>query len=512
MPPRTKLTKHTAPGTNTPAEEMEISGWERSKISNQDQSTLKRLGLLKKKDALIFPGDESFPTPRIGYRVTFIDHLIRGLSTPIHEFLRGLLFVYGIQLHQLTPNSILHISIFITMCECFLGTHPHWGLWKRIFYLRRNSSRNIAYNVGGVVICVRPDVDYFDVKFPDSVKGGAGGGCTFRRSTSARKSTTLLPLMNTHGQELSGVQITAYFLRIRVQPLQARKNPLWMYAGEEDVDRVSKDLSVKDLEKLIRRFSSLSKKHDVPTTCRVEPYSGNHALPENHQVLSSLPPLPEGGEVDERAIVTDDSQGPSRPESEVAGSHKSAASSERSESDASESARFPPSAVSPKDKRKRDEVEDSGTSTRKMGEDFTLHEAEEDRLLATLSVLELHGDLARTNISDARAAFTRLFPHFFPKQTQPQVFSELVRRFLPQEDLALAYRQENLKVGVEGTIALVADSRQDVDWAKAGDPKGMNTEKWKTLVKAAKPQSKKILAFLGHKPSSSASTAKPEVK
>jgi hypothetical protein len=69
-----------------------------------------------------------------------------------------------------------------------------------------------------------------------------------------------------------------------------------------------------------------------------------------------------------------------------------------------------------------------------------------------------------------------------------------------------------LKVGVEGTIALVADSRQDVDWAKVGDPKGMNKDKWKTLVKAAKPHSKKILAFLGHKPSTSASTAKPEVK
>jgi hypothetical protein len=38
----------------------------------------------------------------------------------------------------------------------------------------------------------------------------------------------------------------------------------------------------------------------------------------------------------------------------------------------------------------------------KMGEDFTLHEAEKDRLLDTLSILELHGDLARTNIADAR--------------------------------------------------------------------------------------------------------------
>jgi hypothetical protein len=66
-----------------------------------------------------------------------------------------------------------------------------------------------------------------------------------------------------------------------------------------------------------------------------------------------------------------------------------------------------------------------------MGEEFKLHEAEEDRLLDTLSILELQGDLARTNISDARTAFTRLFSHFFPKQTQPQIFSELVKRFLP---------------------------------------------------------------------------------
>jgi hypothetical protein len=53
-----------------------------------------------------------------------------------------------------------------------------------------------------------------------------------------------------------------------------------MYAGEKDVDRISKDLPVKELEKLVRRFSSLSKKDTVPTSCRVEPYSGTNALPK----------------------------------------------------------------------------------------------------------------------------------------------------------------------------------------------------------------------------------------
>ncbi|KAK1679159.1 hypothetical protein QYE76_040007 [Lolium multiflorum] len=148
----------------------------------------------------------------------------------------------------------------------------------------------------------------------------------------------------------------------------------------------------------------------------------------------------------------------------------------------------------------------------RMGEYFTLHEAEEDCFLDTLSILELQGDLTRTNIVDARAAFTHLFPHFFPKQTQPQIFSELVRRFLPKEDLALSYRQENLKIGVEGTIALVANSGQNVAWVKAGNPEKMNKEKWKALVKDAKPQSKKILAFLSPKPAGFTSSAKTEVK
>jgi hypothetical protein len=86
-------------------------------------------------------------------------------------------------------------------------------------------------------------------------------------------------------------------------------------------------------------------------------------LLQKHQVNSSLPPLPEGGEVDERTVVADDSQGTSRPESEVAGSHKSAASSDKeTESEASESIRSPPFTASPKNKRKRGDVEDSGIS------------------------------------------------------------------------------------------------------------------------------------------------------
>ncbi|KAK1601014.1 hypothetical protein QYE76_016964 [Lolium multiflorum] len=366
--------------------------WERSKISAQDVNLLKKLGLSKKKDALLFPSEESYPTPPMEYRVSFVDHLIRGLSAPIHEFLRGLLFAYGLQLHHFTPNSILHISIFITLCECFLGVQPSWALWNRIFFIRRNGSHGIAYNIGGVVICVRPDV-----KFPDSVQGWRrrwlyvredcpdsleynivpfdGSAKILRRrswdayATEEEKTATealmsrIHELQNTRGQEMSGIQITAHFLRIRVQPLQARKNPLWMYTSDKDADRISTDLSVKDLEKLVRKISSLNKKDAVPSSYRVVPYSSTNALPQNHQTASSLPPLPEGGEVDERAIVADDAQVPSQPGSGVAISQKSAARSEKEvESEASESTGSIPSAVSLKNKRKRGDAEGSSTS------------------------------------------------------------------------------------------------------------------------------------------------------
>ncbi|KAK1605740.1 hypothetical protein QYE76_029413 [Lolium multiflorum] len=377
------------------AADLGTAEWERSKITNQDMNLLKKLGISKKPKAVCFPSEESYPTPPMGYRVSFVDHLIRGLSAPIHPFLRGLLFVYGLQLHHLTPNSILHISIFITLCEAFLGVQPNWALWKRIFFCRRNGSSNVAYNIGGVVI--RSSANYFDVKLPDSVQGWRkkwlyireeNHGCAEdnippfdgaekilrRRSWDAEATeeekastealmTRIHELQNTRGKELSGIQITAYFLRARVQPLQARKNPLWNYAGDEDTDRLSTNLEAKDLDRLVRKISSLNKKDSIPSSCRVKPYSATNALPKDHPNLVSLPPLPKGGEVEERAVIAEDNQDAPSFVTEPADSRKSAGSDEKEgASEATASSQSPPPAVSPKNKRKRNDAEDSGTS------------------------------------------------------------------------------------------------------------------------------------------------------
>ena len=73
------------------------------------------------------------PTPRSNERVEFTSHFLRGLGFPIDPFVRGLMFYYGLEFHDLAPESILQISSFIVVCEVFLHITPHFGLWLRTF-------------------------------------------------------------------------------------------------------------------------------------------------------------------------------------------------------------------------------------------------------------------------------------------------------------------------------------------------------------------------------------------
>ncbi|KAK1653750.1 hypothetical protein QYE76_071555 [Lolium multiflorum] len=468
------------------AEDLE---WERSKISNQDLNMMKKLGLMKKEDAIRFPSEESYPNPPMEYRVSFVDHLIRGLSAPIHDFLRGLLFFYGIQLHHLTPNSILHISIFITLCECFLGVPPNWALWKRIFLLRRNASRNATYNIGGVVICVRTDVDYFDVKFPDSVQGWRkkwlyiheesansvehniipfDGNAKIQRrrswdaeaSEEEKKATEALmsrmhQLQNTRGKELSGVQITAYFLRIRVQPLHARKNPLWTYAGGNDANRLSSDLSAKDLEKLIRRISRLNKKDPVPSSCRVEPYSSTNPLPEpmikdfiriGSQFIGYREYASKAEEANNRADALvqklEQSEAARKKAELVASEAKAEADEAKAKAasveelqkrleDAESALNEHKTAQAAREegilKRLKSQIRRTETQT---NQGFDLKNPVNDPLLDTLSYLELHGSEIREGVSNASTGLSTLFPYFFPKKEEPPTFLALKLQFI----------------------------------------------------------------------------------
>ena len=71
--------------------------------------------------------------PRDGEIISFTAFHHLGLSLPLHPFVWGLMFFYGLWLHDLMSEGILHIATFIMLCEAFLGIEPHFTLWRWLF-------------------------------------------------------------------------------------------------------------------------------------------------------------------------------------------------------------------------------------------------------------------------------------------------------------------------------------------------------------------------------------------
>jgi hypothetical protein len=61
--------------------------------------------------------------------------------------------------------------VFITLCEAFLGIEPHFGLWKKIFYVKRYSNSNGSFVIERVGFVSRTEVNYFSFPMRESVQG-----------------------------------------------------------------------------------------------------------------------------------------------------------------------------------------------------------------------------------------------------------------------------------------------------------------------------------------------------
>jgi hypothetical protein len=72
--------------------------------------------------------------PLVGYVISVAHFHERGFGTPVSDFFHGLLYHSGIELQNLNPNSILHITVFVALGEGYLGIKPNFALWKYFFY------------------------------------------------------------------------------------------------------------------------------------------------------------------------------------------------------------------------------------------------------------------------------------------------------------------------------------------------------------------------------------------
>ena len=130
-----------------------------SSVKEEDITKLRVARYLAKEIAHHLPAEgQVFPTSEPTERVVFIPHFFRGLGFPIHPFVRGLMYYYGIDFHDLSPNSFLDISAFIVVCEAFLRIQPHFGLWLKVFNVKPKVVDGQHAKCGGAIVSKLPNV------------------------------------------------------------------------------------------------------------------------------------------------------------------------------------------------------------------------------------------------------------------------------------------------------------------------------------------------------------------
>jgi hypothetical protein len=109
----------------------------------------------------IAPPSGAAPSPPPGYVLSFVYFHERGFGVPASRFMRAILHFYGVELHNLSPNSIAQAAIFAAVCEGFLGIGPHWDLWTHLFsaepFALATGERRVrmAVRAGGCILQLR---------------------------------------------------------------------------------------------------------------------------------------------------------------------------------------------------------------------------------------------------------------------------------------------------------------------------------------------------------------------
>jgi hypothetical protein len=252
-----------------PNSQLPFAGNHMSVVSEPDLLHLVSIGVLPPKELCSWRicHGVTIPIEDTHESVIYVPFLLRGLALPISPFFRGLLDFYRLNLTHLNPNSILQISIYVHLCEAFLGVLPHFGLWKYLYHCRPGMAGGQHQLVGGASLEMRRGrkADYLEIPLKDSIKGWRlewfivenhgnslppqSGRQSDVRTPSWTKSPTdqevaeagaLLAevgLLKERG--LTAETVVADFVFKNIQPLKDRAYPAYMYRGLADSTRVA---------------------------------------------------------------------------------------------------------------------------------------------------------------------------------------------------------------------------------------------------------------------------------
>ena len=96
-----------------------------SSIKEKGITKLREAEYLAKEIAHRLPAmGQLIPTPEPHERVVFIPHFFRGLGFPLHPFVRGLMFYYGLDFHDLAPTPSLTSRHLLSCARPSSASHP----------------------------------------------------------------------------------------------------------------------------------------------------------------------------------------------------------------------------------------------------------------------------------------------------------------------------------------------------------------------------------------------------
>jgi hypothetical protein len=102
--------------------------WKKSKLKTEDLLALVNSGFLREKEMDLWRAAAGDPYPmekNPDEILKFARFAERGLALPASDFFKGLLRYYNIEYLILNPNGIFHVSVFVHLCEAFMGIKPH---------------------------------------------------------------------------------------------------------------------------------------------------------------------------------------------------------------------------------------------------------------------------------------------------------------------------------------------------------------------------------------------------
>ncbi|KAK1692801.1 hypothetical protein QYE76_009498 [Lolium multiflorum] len=263
--------------------------------------------------------DELAPAPRDDEMVLTKALVERGFSFPPSDFFLEILKTYGLQPHNISPNSVLAISNHVALCEGHLRVTPEISLFQHFFSVKKIRQSGELATCGSITFMLRPGASTPPptVTNPRELLYDELTRRTFHFSDSLSFGIRAVRRIRKLTEEgLTGKDLTLPGSPSGSGPPQHVERLMFEYTGRDDPMRATKDnLSADALDKRIRVLIKVARELHVhlealeenelgtllrvPSTSNADPEAASEAeAPEASRPAKRKKPAPSSPQVE----------------------------------------------------------------------------------------------------------------------------------------------------------------------------------------------------------------------